>query len=360
MAVGILGVGSYVPPTIRTNDWWGEEFRQKFNERRANDVTSPEILLSRAKSPAQRVQFEHMLETYNDPFRGTVERRILDPKLPPSFMEIEAAKKALHHSKVDAGDIDAIIVYSAPADFVAPCNGGAIQAAIGAPRAQTLGVDSGCASFISGMMVAESLIRAGQARTILVVASGTQSRLADPADPGAVNFGDGAGAVVIGSVPPGYGFEAFAIRSVSQFNKAICVAPLHDDPWYEGGGPMILHSKHLELGREVIANSGDMAVEAVNTVLRRAGIEKRDITHWYSHQPVSWFSAACRAAAGLSHARAVNTFPRYAGMGPGNIGVNLDTAVESGDLNPGSKVLLYSCGAGFLWAACVVTWSRQA
>src|SRR5688572_5994901 len=93
--VGILGVGSYVPEAVRKNDWWPPEFKAKFDERRQKDVTSPDVLLARAKSPAQHVQFEHMLETYNDPFRGTRERRVLDPRHPPSFMEIEAAKKAL-------------------------------------------------------------------------------------------------------------------------------------------------------------------------------------------------------------------------------------------------------------------------
>jgi 3-oxoacyl-[acyl-carrier-protein] synthase-3 len=273
-------------------------------------------------------------------------------------MEIAAAKQALSHANVDPGDIDAIIGYSAPADNVAPCNAGAIQAAIDAPKAQTLGVDSGCASFISGMMVGESLIRMGQAKRVLVFASGTQSRLADPFDPSSVNFGDGAGAVVLGPVASPYGFAAHAIRSVSRYNQAICVGPKHDEPFYRSGGPMFIHSKHLDIGREVIAASADMAVEAIGTVLRRAGLEKKDITHWYSHQPMSWFSAACRAATGLMHVRTVETFSRYAGMGPGNIGVNLATAAERGDLKPGDKVIFYSCGAGFLWAASVVTWSR--
>ncbi len=357
--VGILGVGSYVPAPVRRNDWWPAQFRERFEERRAKDVTSPEVLLSRAKSPAQRIQFQHMLETYNDPFRGTVERRVLEPEYAPSHMEIEAAKKALRHAGMDPADLDAIIVYSLPADNPLPCNGGILQAALDARRAQTLGVDSGCASFISGLMVGEAMIRMGQAKYVLVVSSGTQARLGDPDDPGAVNFGDGAGAVVLGPVPGQYGFEGHAIKSISAYNKAICVGPKHDQPWYQSGGPMYLFSRHLDIGREVVANSCDMALEAVEAVLRRAALEKKDITHWYSHQPVSWFSAACREAAGLAHAKSVNTFPRYAGMGPGNIGVNLDAAVENGDLAPGDKVLLYACGAGFLWAASVVTWSRQ-
>ncbi len=356
--VGILGVGSYVPPTVRKNDWWPPEFRARFEQGRQKDVTTPEVLLSRAKTPAQRVQFEHMLETYNDPFRGTVERRVLDPQHPPSFMEIEAAKKALRHAGTDPADIDAILVYSLPADNPLPCNGGLLQAALGATKAQTLGVDSGCASFISGLMVGESMIRAGQARLVLLVTSGTQARLADPDELGSVNFGDGAGAVVLGPVPSQYGIEGHAIRSISTYNKAICVGPKHDQPWYQSGGPMYLFSRHVDLGREVISLSCDMALEATETVLRRTGLEKKQITHWYSHQPVSWFTAACREASGLSHAKTFSTFAQYAGMGPGNVPVNLDAAVSRGDLQPGDKLMLYACGAGYLWAASVVTWSR--
>src|SRR5687768_13621031 len=133
--VGILGVGSYVPEPVRTNDWWPAEFRARFEERRQRDVTSPDVLLSRARTPAQRIQFEHMLEHFNDPFRGCVERRVLERERPPSFMEIAAAKKALTHAGMDPADLDAIIVYSLPSDNPLPCNGGIIQAALEAKKA---------------------------------------------------------------------------------------------------------------------------------------------------------------------------------------------------------------------------------
>lgn len=355
--VGILGVGSYVPEPVRKNDWWPAEFTARFQSRRQGDVTSPEVLLSRAKTPAQRVQFTHMLETFNDPFRGCVERRVLESERSPSFMEIEAATKALKHSGMDPADIDTIIVHSLPADNPLPSNGGIIQGALGAKKAQVLGVDSACASFISGLMVGDALIRAGQAKYALVVCSGTTSRLLDPQDPGCVNYGDGAGAVVLGPVASEYGFEGHAQRNIATYNKSICVGPHGAEPWYQSGGPMYLFSRHIELGKEAVSKSCDLAVEAVETVLNRASLEKKQITHWYSHQPMIWFSPACREASGLGHAKSVDNFRKYAGMGPGNIGVALDQAVGQGDLHPGDKVMLYSCGAGFSWAASVVTWS---
>jgi 3-oxoacyl-[acyl-carrier-protein] synthase-3 len=356
--VGILGVGAYVPKTVRTQDYWSKAWRQALAAKRPKDVTSPDVMLARARSPAQRIQFEHMLETYDDPFRGTHERRILEPQHAPSYMEIEASKKALLHANIDPIELDAIIIYSMPSDNAVPGNGGIIQGALGAKRAQTLGVDSACASFLSGFMVGELLIRTGQASRVLVVNSGAQARVGDPNDPAVVNFGDGAGAAVLGPVPAPYGFVAHAIKSYPEFHKGICVSPNHDEPWYQTGGPMYLHSRHLEIGKEVVSITADMAVEAVETVLRRAGLEKKDITHWYSHQPVSWFNAACRTAAGLAHAQTTDTFRQYAGMGPANIGVNLDAAVERNQLKPGDKVMLFACGAGYLWAATVVTWGR--
>lgn len=355
--VGILGVGSYVPSPVRKNDWWPADFRARFEERRQKDVTSPDKILAGAKSAAQRIQFEHMLETYYDPFRGTVERRVLESEHAPSFMEIAAAKKALNHASMDPADVDTIIVYSLPPDNPLPSNAGIIQHALGAKKAQTLGVDTACASFIGGLMVGDALIRADQAKYALVVCSGTQTRLVDPADPGCVNYGDGAGAAVLGPVPSQYGFEAHSIRNVSAYNKSICVGPHHDQPWYQAGGPMYLFSRHVELGKEAVSNSCELAVEAVDSVLNRASLDKKQITHWYSHQPMAWFSPACRKASGLGHAKSIDNFRKYAGMGPGNIGVALDEAVGQGDLKPGDRVMLYSCGAGFSWAASVVTWS---
>src|SRR6202012_1711353 len=65
-------------------------------------------------------------------------------------------------------------------------------------RGAAFDVQAVCSGFIYGMTVADSLIRTGAARTILLIGAETMSRLLDWNDrTTCVLFGDGAGAVVL-------------------------------------------------------------------------------------------------------------------------------------------------------------------
>ncbi len=357
-AVGILGVGMNLPEHIRRNDWWPASFREQFDTRARTAALTPEVLLDKAKTPAQRIQFQQMLETYHDPFRGSVERRVLAEGVPPSSMEIAAARQALQRAGIDPMELGTILSFSSPGDEYMPPNARLIQAALGAKKAFAFAVDSACSSFLTGMMVAEGLIRTGQSKYVLLVTSGTLSRLADWSDPGSVNYGDGAGAAVLGPVPAGLGLEATATHTMGELHAGVCVGPLNAEvPWYAQGGPMVLHSRNVKVAREIGNNSADCAKDATDAVLRKAGIDRKAVTNFYSHQPTSWFSESCRLAAGLDHCKTTQTFTRLGGMGSANVPVNLCHAYEAGQLKQGDLALLYACGGGFNWAATLLHWS---
>lgn len=55
----------------------------------------------------------------------------------------------------------------------------------------------GCPGWIEGMVLADTLIKAGKAKLILVVGAETLSRVTDPYDRNKMIFADGAGAVVV-------------------------------------------------------------------------------------------------------------------------------------------------------------------
>lgn len=358
-SVGILGVGMFVPEQVRTNDWWPASFRERFEERSRSDVTTPEVFLAKATTPEQRVQCELMLESYHDPFRGSRERRVAPDGMTTSQMDVVAARQACARAGVDPSDLDLILCASLPQDVCLPHNGGILQAELRAKRAQAVMVDTACASFLSGLAVADAMIRAGQARYALVVCSSMLTRLTDYEDPASVNFGDGAGAAVVGPVASDFGFEAHASRTLGDLHSGVCVAPKHEERWYQTGGPFFLHSKNVSNGRSIVMRSADIARQAVETVLRKARRERSEISSFYAHQPMDFFVEACRRASGLGHAGTTQTFREYASVGAANIPINLAHAEAAGQLRQGDLVLLYACGGGFTWAATVLRWSAD-
>jgi hypothetical protein len=73
--VGILGIGMYMPPEVRRNDWWPPEVVARWvAQRHASPPRLPAVL----SDGARRILQAHA-EQADDPFLGTVERRVRSP-----------------------------------------------------------------------------------------------------------------------------------------------------------------------------------------------------------------------------------------------------------------------------------------
>ncbi|MDQ3266779.1 MAG: hypothetical protein M3Y59_24530 [Myxococcota bacterium] len=354
--IGIRGMGMAVPPQVRTNDWWPEEFRRRFEEKSRGDVTTPEVFTDRAKTPAQRIQFQQMLETYHDPFRGSRQRRIAEAGVKPSQLQIAAARQALERAGIDAVQLDVVLESSMPSDVPNPSNSGALIHGLGAKRAHGVSFDAGCSSFISGLALAEAMIRAGQARYVLLAHVGMLSRICDWNDPLSVNNGDGAGAVVVGPMDEGQGLLAHVSVTKGDLYDGMLVGPRGEEFWTEGKSPIVMQSRNLQAGRAIVLGTADFAKETIEIALRRAGVEKEQVTRFYSHQPSVFFNASSRLGAGLVNAQTTDTFARYASMHAANIPINLCEAQQAGQLQRGDLCVFYACGTGLNLAAAVYRW----
>lgn len=359
-SIGILGLGQHLPPAVRTNDFWPASFRAQFETKRKTDVTTPEAVLASARNAAHRIQLEAMLATPDDPFRGSVERRVLASELNTSDMEHAASLKALERSGLPPKQLDLIITFSLPTDDAAPTNAGRLANLLGATRANVMSVDTACCSFMSAVNVAQALIRDGQCRYALVACSGMHSRILDWSDPLSVNFGDGAAAAVVGPVEPGFGVLGSVFHTVSALHEGVCLAPKRPGDWFRATEPLVAHSRRPDVGREIVMRSAEYAQEAIGVLLDRARLRPADVTHYFSHQPVAWFNSATRKAAGLEHCVTVDTFSSLGSMGAANIPVNVAIALDQGLLKSGDVAVFYACGAGLTWAAMAVRWGVRA
>jgi 3-oxoacyl-[acyl-carrier-protein] synthase-3 len=76
--------------------------------------------------------------------------------------------------------------------------------------------------------------------------------------------------------------------------------------------------------------------------------------------PTAWYADFCSAALGVPRARAVDTYPEYANIGPALLPANLYRAAASGQLRPGDLVLLYTVGSVSSAGALVMRWGEVA
>ena len=150
----------------------------------------------------------------------------------------------------------------------------------GARRARGFGFDlsAACSGFIYALSVADAMIRAGQARGVLVIGSEVYSRILDWQDRGTcVLFGDGAGAVFLRA---GEGDGTGADRGILSTHLHAQGA-LGDILYVDGAVGQPDKPGHLLMnGREVFRHAVTRLAEAVDEALAANGLPPATSTGW--------------------------------------------------------------------------------
>ncbi|MFY1046592.1 3-oxoacyl-ACP synthase III family protein [Chryseobacterium sp. GP-SGM7] len=183
----IIGSGSYLPNRVIGRDYFlDSEF-----------YTEDGVKIDK---PAEQTisKFVEITEIEN--------RRFIDEDLSNSQIGFEAAKIAIADANVDQENLDYIIYASnfgevtvnGYADFM-PTMAARVKNKLGIKNRKCITYDMlfGCPGWVEAMILADNLIKAKVAKTILVIGAETLSRVTDPYDRNKMIFADGAGAVVV-------------------------------------------------------------------------------------------------------------------------------------------------------------------
>lgn len=301
--------------------------------------------------------FEQIVETSDEWIRtrtGIVERRIADPEIASSDMAYEASLKALEVANTSPEHIDGIIVGTITPDYFFPSTGCILQSKLGAVNAYAFDLLAGCSGFLYALHVADSLIRSGSAKTLLVVGAETLSRIIDYEDRSTcILFGDGAGAAVL----------------TSSDNPGVLSSCLstNGDQWellyMPGGGSKIPASVESVKNKEhfLKMKGNDVFKVAVKSLesasleaIRKADLTPDDIDFFIPHQANFRILEAVRKRLNLPEEKVFSNLDRYGNTSSASVPIALDEAVRNGDIKPGSTVLFAAFGAGFTWGASVV------
>src|SRR5690606_37315847 len=108
-SVGVLGLGTFLPPHVRTNDWWPESAVARWREKPAHRATQGQAAAPAAMSAGAQVTLAAMAEYADDPFRGARERRVMADDMTVHDMEAAAAREAIERAGVSIDEIDVIL-----------------------------------------------------------------------------------------------------------------------------------------------------------------------------------------------------------------------------------------------------------
>jgi 3-oxoacyl-[acyl-carrier-protein] synthase-3 len=259
----------------------------------------------------------------------------------------DAARAALAHAGVDAGEIGLIVLATATPDQTFPSTATKVQAMLGIDDCIAFDVHAVCTGFLYALSVAESMIRSGSADKALVIGAETFSRILDWEDRGTcVLFGDGAGAIVLSAEEGERGILATKLHADGRHNELL----------YVDGGPSTtgtvgkLRMKGREVFRHAVVNLADVMGE----VLDAAGLSAADVDWVVPHQANARILDATARKLSLPADKVIVTVDRHANTSAASVPLAFDTAVKDGRIKRGDLLVLEAMGGGFTWGAAAI------
>jgi 3-oxoacyl-[acyl-carrier-protein] synthase-3 len=274
-----------------------------------------------------------------------------------AFMGTEAAREALSDAGATAADVDGIILATSTPDQAFPATALRVQAALGVTQGFGFDLSAACAGFIYALSVADSMIRCGQARGVLVIGSEVYSRILNWQDRGTcVLFGDGAGAVFLRAGEEcHHGSEERAGRPGILSTHIHAQGTLGNILYVDGAVGQPDKPGHLVMnGREVFRHAVTRLAEAVEEALAANGLTRADVDWLVPHQANRRIIDAMGRKLGLPATRVVVTVDRHANTSAASVPLALAEARRDGRIRPGHLVLLEALGGGLAWGSALI------
>jgi 3-oxoacyl-[acyl-carrier-protein] synthase-3 len=353
MTISIVGIGTWLPETVRTNDAWPPGFAERLRkgDRTFNDIPPSEDLESAA------IVARDLAREAGDPFIGAKVRRVADPAMTSPEAEARAGMAALHDAGALPGDVDLVLSYAVVPDDIGAVNPASVAHRIGAKRAVALGIEAACATAVVQLDIARAYITAGLANTVLLTQSHLLLRTMAMEHPATPGLGDGASALVVSR---GQGFAIRSTFSVTHGEEAESIAWVRSQdvatapPWWKAGNDFRLGSRAPERVKWLMRDTVSYGADTIRAAADRGSTPVARLGVIASVQPRGFIPGAIAERLGLPRSCAVTTYDTIAHLGACGPVFNLMQARDDDRTAPGTLVALYGQGAGFTRAAAIL------
>lgn len=320
MTTKIIGIGSYVPDTVVTNQ--------------------------------DLMKFLDTDDAWIRERTGICERRV-SKDMGTCGLAIEAAKRAIDDAGIDPKEIDLIVLATSSGDRAFPAGAMDVQAAIGAVNAVGFDITAACSGFIFGLHIAHSFFASGIYKTALIIGAETLSKVVDWTDRGTcILFGDGAGAAVVRASETGIirtlmgsdGTKGWTLECQAR-NLGNCLNGIKPE----------LGFMKMD-GKEVFKFAVRKVPEIVAQILEDAQMDPEEIKYFVLHQANFRILEAASRRLKVPMDRIPINIDRYGNTSAASVPILLDELKRDGKLERGDKLVLAGFGAGMTWGATLLEW----
>ncbi len=302
---------------------------------------------------------EKIVETSDEWIRtrtGIRERHIAAAEQATSDLALPAAQEAIKNAGLTVDDIDLIVVATTTPDRAFPSSACYLQAKLSA-RCGAFDLAAACSGFAYALSVADSFVRSGIYKNVLVAGAETITRYVNWKDRSTcVLFGDGAGVVIVSRAKGEREILGSYIGSDGTQSEILQIPA--------GGSRLPPSVETVSEGKHFIKMAGPelfkMAVktmtQAVHKVLEAKNLTVSDIGCLIPHQANNRILQAVAERLEIDPKKIFINVDRYGNMSSASTIVALYEAVRAGNVRKGDYVVLVAFGGGLTWGATLIKW----
>jgi 3-oxoacyl-[acyl-carrier-protein] synthase-3 len=211
---------------------------------------------------------------------GIVTRMRASQDLSLMDMAVEASNEAIQKAGIKPSEIEAVIFSTITHPYQTPSAASLLAELVGANPAPAFDISAACAGYCYGIAQADSLVRSGTAKYVLVVGGEKLSDFVDPTDR-SISFllGDGAGAAIVGpSDSPGISKSVWGSDG-SKWEAVGMTGSLLDFRDGTGSWPTLVQE-----GQSVFRWAVWEMVKVAKQALEVAGVKPEELSALVTHQ----------------------------------------------------------------------------
>ena len=284
---------------------------------------------------------------------GIIERRWAEADETVQMMSVAAARTAMDRAGIEPAQIDTVIVSTVTHLHQTPAVATTIATELGANGAAAFDISAACAGFCYATAMADSFIRSGASKYVLIIGVERLSDMTNKADRStAFIFADGAGAAIVG---PSDSQRIGPVVWGSDGEQALLIG--QTEPWdsaLRAEGQSVWPTLRME-GNPVFKWASYTMAKTAAEALDAAGVRPEDLDVFAPHQANMRITDAMFRALKLpSDVVVARDIARQGNTSAASIPLAIEALLESGEAKSGDTCLIIGFGAGLVYAGQVI------
>jgi len=273
-----------------------------------------------------------------------------------SDMIVNAALQCLSTANIKPTDVDCIIIATMTPDYYCPSTAAIVHQKLDTKNAWGFDIMAACSGYIYGLQLGRSLINSNTYKNILVCGGDKMSSCIDPNDRKTVLvLADGAGVSLLQHSETDN--DIIDVLCKLESTHAMDVTIINGGSKHPLTNSNIKQDKHyLKFNSKTVFENGIKLMEsAINEILAINNIDFNSIDFIVPHQANKRMIEVLAQRFSIPIKKFIINIERLGNTSAGTIPIAISEALTNGQLKGNERLLLASVGAGFTYAASLIT-----